>query len=84
MFGTFEANKQPTTMADLDDFFAKKDRKKSKTTKSKFTTPEELVKKIEDTTSKKPEPKPKQQPPPPQPRPDGAENEEPTVVEEVS
>ncbi|GAB0100991.1 hypothetical protein DMENIID0001_171080 [Sergentomyia squamirostris] len=38
-------------MADLDDFFAKKDKKKSKT--KKFTT-EDLVKKLEDT-SKKPE-----------------------------
>lgn len=44
-------------MADLDDFFAKKDRKKSKSAK-KFGTPEELAKKLEDT-SKKSEIKPK-------------------------
>lgn len=35
-------------MADLDDFFAKKDRKKSKGGK-KFTTTEELAKKLEET-----------------------------------
>lgn len=40
-------------MADLDDFFAKKDRKKSKGTK-KFTTTEEVAKKLEDS-AKKPE-----------------------------
>lgn len=39
-------------MADLDDFFAKKDRKKSKTTKKFPTTTEELVKKIEDTSAR--------------------------------
>lgn len=39
-------------MADLDDFFAKKDRKKSKGTK-KFSTTEEVAKKLEDTTAKK-------------------------------
>ncbi|XP_055547702.1 protein CDV3 homolog [Wyeomyia smithii] len=37
-------------MADLDDFFAKKDRKKSKT--KKFATAEELAKRIEDTSKK--------------------------------
>ena len=37
-------------MADLDDFFAKKDKKKSKT--KKFLTPEEVVKKLEDTSKK--------------------------------
>lgn len=37
-------------MADLDDFFAKKDRKKSKT--KKFATSDELAKKLEDTTKK--------------------------------
>lgn len=48
-------------MADLDDFFAKKDRKKTKPTK-KFTTTEELAKKLEETPKKqeskprKPEP----------------------------
>lgn len=41
------------TMADLDDFFAKKDRKKSKSSTKKFpTTTEELVKKIEDTSAR--------------------------------
>lgn len=35
-------------MADLDDFFAKKDKKKSKNVK-KFATTEELSKKLEDT-----------------------------------
>lgn len=44
-------------MADLDDFFAKKDRKKSKT--KKFATAEELAKKIEDTTKKSTEVKPR-------------------------
>lgn len=39
-------------MADLDDFFAKKDRKKSKTTKKFPTTTEELVRKIEDTSAR--------------------------------
>lgn len=34
-------------MADLDDFFAKKDKKKSK--KPKFLTAEELVKNLEET-----------------------------------
>uniref|UniRef100_A0A6B2E8L2 Protein CDV3 homolog n=1 Tax=Phlebotomus kandelakii TaxID=1109342 RepID=A0A6B2E8L2_9DIPT len=43
-------------MADLDDFFAKKDKKKSKV--KKFTTADDLVKKLEDT-SKKVETKPK-------------------------
>lgn len=46
-------------MADLDDFFAKKDRKKTKT--KKFATPDELVKKLEDTT-KKNEVKPRKEP----------------------
>lgn len=46
-------------MADLDDFFAKKDKKKSK--KPKFLTAEELVKNLEETKrelvkAKKPEP----------------------------
>lgn len=45
-------------MADLDDFFAKKDRKKSKS--KKYATNEELAKKIEDT-SKKIELKPKKE-----------------------
>lgn len=38
-------------MADLDDFFAKKDRKKNKTSK-KFSTTEEVAKKLEDTAKK--------------------------------
>ncbi|XP_072391688.1 protein CDV3 homolog [Diabrotica undecimpunctata] len=38
-------------MADLDDFFAKKDRKKSKSTK-KYATTEEVAKKLEDTAKK--------------------------------
>lgn len=37
-------------MADLDDFFAKKDKKKSKG--KKFATAEELAKKLEDTSKK--------------------------------
>lgn len=37
-------------MAELDDFFAKKDRKKTKS--KKFATPDELAKKLEDTTKK--------------------------------
>lgn len=36
-------------MADLDDFFAKKDRKKK--TVKKFATPEELAKKIDETVA---------------------------------
>lgn len=36
-----------SSMADLDDFFAKKDKKKSK--KPKFLTAEELVKNLEET-----------------------------------
>ncbi|XP_050673748.1 protein CDV3 homolog [Leptidea sinapis] len=47
-------------MADLDDFFAKKDRKKSKSVK-KFATAEELAKKMEDT--KKPDVRPKKERP---------------------
>ncbi|KAJ3647535.1 hypothetical protein Zmor_019406 [Zophobas morio] len=38
-------------MADLDDFFAKKDRKKSKNTK-KFSTTDEVAKKLEDNAKK--------------------------------
>ncbi|XP_022120958.1 protein CDV3 homolog [Pieris rapae] len=38
-------------MADLDDFFAKKDRKKSKSVK-KFATADEMAKKLEDTKQK--------------------------------
>ncbi|CAG9813781.1 unnamed protein product [Phaedon cochleariae] len=45
------STKTKKKMADLDDFFAKKDRKKSKTTK-KFATTEEVAKKLEDTARK--------------------------------
>ncbi|KAK9877541.1 hypothetical protein WA026_018648 [Henosepilachna vigintioctopunctata] len=38
-------------MADLDDFFAKKDRKKNKTNK-RFSTTEEVAKKLEDNAKK--------------------------------
>lgn len=38
-------------MADLDDFFAKKDRKKSKAVK-KFATADELAKKLDDPKQK--------------------------------
>lgn len=48
-------------MADLDDFFAKKDRKKSKAVK-KFATADELAKKLEDT-KQKPEARPKKERP---------------------
>jgi hypothetical protein len=37
-------------MADLDDFFAKKDRKKAKG--KKFTTADEIAKKLEETGKK--------------------------------
>ncbi|KPJ10948.1 Protein CDV3-like [Papilio machaon] len=47
-------------MADLDDFFAKKDRKKSKSVK-KFATADELAKKLEDT--KKSDVRPKKERP---------------------
>lgn len=49
-------------MADLDDFFAKKDKKKSKT--KKFLTAEELAKQLEDTSKRSAEPpKPKKERP---------------------
>jgi len=41
-------------MADLDDFFAKKDKKRSK---KKYTTPDELVKKLEDKPTSMEKPK---------------------------
>lgn len=66
-------------MADLDDFFAKKDRKKGKS--KKFATPDELAKKLEDTT-KKAEIKVRKEPQPAQS--DGVEaesGEQPTVPE---
>ena len=42
-------------MADLDDFFAKKDRKKGKS--KKFTTTDEIAKKLEETGKKVEKPK---------------------------
>lgn len=63
-------------MADLDDFFAKKDRKKSKS--KKFATTEELARKSEDT-SKKVETKPKKERPAP-----GADGEDVDNIEKVS
>lgn len=47
-------------MADLDDFFAKKDRKKAKG--KKFTTTEEIAKKLEETGKRIEKPKPKEKP----------------------
>lgn len=38
------------TMADLDDFFAKKDKKKGKA--KKFVTAEEIAKQLDDTSKK--------------------------------
>lgn len=59
-------------MADnLDDFFAKKDRKKTKT--KKFATPDEFVKKLEDTTKRSEVVKPRKEPQSTQS--DGVENE---------
>lgn len=47
-------------MADLDDFFAKKDRKKAKG--KKFTTTDEVAKKLEETGKRLEKPKPKEKP----------------------
>ncbi|KAL7286170.1 hypothetical protein TKK_0019539 [Trichogramma kaykai] len=47
-------------MADLDDFFAKKDKKKAKG--KKFTTTEEIAKKLEETGKKIEKPKLKEKP----------------------
>ncbi|EZA60794.1 Protein CDV3 [Ooceraea biroi] len=47
-------------MADLDDFFAKKDRKKAKG--KKFTTTDEVAKKLEETGKRVEKPKPKEKP----------------------
>ncbi|XP_058447839.1 protein CDV3 homolog [Malaya genurostris] len=63
-------------MADLDDFFAKKDRKKSKT--KKFATAEELAKSIEDTSKKTTEAKPRKV----TPIVEGSEPKAPEPVEE--
>ncbi|EDW72411.1 uncharacterized protein Dwil_GK20912 [Drosophila willistoni] len=46
-------------MAELDDFFAKKDKKKSKSNKPKFVTTDELVKNLEDSTKREIAAKPK-------------------------
>ncbi|XP_068145697.1 protein CDV3 homolog [Drosophila tropicalis] len=46
-------------MAELDDFFAKKDKKKSKSNKPKFVTTDELVKNLEDSTKRDVAAKPK-------------------------
>ncbi|XP_070513577.1 protein CDV3 homolog isoform X2 [Cardiocondyla obscurior] len=47
-------------MADLDDFFAKKDRKKAKG--KKFATTDEVAKKLEETGKRVEKPKPKEKP----------------------
>lgn len=47
-------------MADLDDFFAKKDRKKAKG--KKFATTDEVAKKLEETGKRIEKPKPKEKP----------------------
>ncbi|XP_058798353.1 protein CDV3 homolog [Phymastichus coffea] len=60
-------------MADLDDFFAKKDRKKGKG--KKFTTTEEIAKKLEETGKKVDKPKPKE-------KPTNAESEDNQPIEE--
>ncbi|XP_015609382.1 protein CDV3 homolog [Cephus cinctus] len=60
-------------MADLDDFFAKKDRKKAKG--KKFTTTEEIAKKLEETGKRTEKPKPKE-------KPSNPEGEETQQVEE--
>lgn len=70
-------------MADLDDFFAKKDRKKSKT--KKFATPEEMAKSIEDTSKKATEVKPRKVTPSVATTAEGSESKsapEPVVEEE--
>lgn len=61
-------------MADLDDFFAKKDRKKAKG--KKFTTTEEIAKKLEETGKKVEKPKPKEKPP----NTEGGEDNQPIEV----
>lgn len=48
------------SMADLDDFFAKKDRKKAKG--KKFATTDEVAKKLEETGKRIEKPKPKEKP----------------------
>lgn len=47
---SFSAYTEAYKMADLDDFFAKKDRKKAKG--KKFTTADEIAKKLEETGKK--------------------------------
>lgn len=46
-----ESRKIIASMAELDDFFAKKDKKKSKS-KSKFVTADELVRNLEECTKR--------------------------------
>lgn len=61
-------------MADLDDFFAKKDRKKAKG--KKFTTTEEIAKKLEETGKRVEKAKPKEKPT----NPEGEEIQQPEVI----
>lgn len=65
-------------MADLDDFFAKKDRKKAKG--KKFTTTEEIAKKLEETGKRVEKPKPKEKPANQE---EGAEEEAQPVVVKI-
>ena len=62
-------------MADLDDFFAKKDRKKAKG--KKFTTTEEIAKKLEETGKRVEKPKLKEKPT----NPEGEEVQQPEVMQ---
>lgn len=68
-------------MADLDDFFAKKDRKKKPT--KKFVTHEDLSKKIETTTPKVADTKSKKEQPqkPSNPSDNDAENDQTAATE---
>lgn len=68
-------------MADLDDFFAKKDRKKKPT--KKFVTHEDLSKKIETTTPKVADTKSKKEQPqkPSNPSDNDAENDQIAATE---
>ncbi|CAG2065308.1 unnamed protein product [Timema podura] len=67
-------------MADLDDFFAKKDRKKAN--RKKFTTTDEIAKKLEETGKKVEKPK-KEKPPPTSQVPGEGEEEQVHQVEEI-
>lgn len=64
-------------MADLDDFFAKKDRKKAKG--KKFTTTDEVAKKLEETGKRLEKPKPKEKPA----NPEGEESQHTEVRQEL-